>query len=240
MPLNRMNVTVEINGREQNLTIPANRPFIIGPETPWAAKWPNNIRAISVFVKRRILAEIGDELFGGNIKSIEILSKVAIEDRGMACLLHALKEALYEPKGDANLKVEYISRALAADVLRKHSVPLHERPIVQDPLTAKQTKLVIDYIQQHLSSKILLKDLTALAGLSQTNFIRRFNASLGVSPHRYVMEVRINRARKLLEKSNLPIVEIAAQCGFSDQAHLTVAFKRIAGMTPARYRQIIS
>jgi len=239
MPLNPMEVTVAIGGREQSLVVPADQPFIIAPETPWTVKWRNDISVISVFVKRRLLAEVGNELFERDVKSIEVVPKVGVEDRSLACLLHSLKEALDEPKGHATLKVEHISRALAADVLRKHSAPLDECPTEQDQLTAKQTKLVIEYIQQHLPSKILLKDLTALAGLSQTNFIQRFNASFGASPHQYVIEARINRARKLLEKSDLSIAQIAALCGFADQAHLSVTFKRIAGMTPARYRQII-
>jgi AraC family transcriptional regulator len=91
-----------------------------------------------------------------------------------------------------------------------------------------------------LSSKILLKDLTALTGLSQTVFLPRFRASFGFSPHRYVMEMRVGLARKLLGKTNLPIAEIAVLCGFADQAHLTVTFKRIVGMTPTRYRRMIS
>jgi len=239
MPLNQTEITVVIGGREQNLIVPANRPFIIAPETPWSAKWRNNIHVLSVFVKRRVLAEVGHELFERKVKSLEVISKIGIEDHGIARLLHSLKEALYEPKGHADLKVEHISRALAADILRKHSAPLRECPTPQDQLTARQAKLVIDYIQQHLSSKILLKDLSALAGLSQTHFIQRFNVTFGITPYRYVIEARIDLAREFLEKSLLPIVQIAALCGFADPAHLSVTFKRIVGMTPARYRQII-
>jgi transcriptional regulator GlxA family with amidase domain len=157
----------------------------------------------------------------------------------MTWLLHSLKEALYEPAGYADLKVAHIARALAADVLSKHIAPLPEAPVAQYRLTATQAKLVADYIQEHLSSKILLKDLTALIGLSQTVLLARFRASFGLSPYRYVIEKRVHRARKLLGKPSLPIAQIAVLCGFADQAHLTVTFKRIVGMTPTRYRQIV-
>jgi len=239
MAFNQMEVTVGIGGRKQDLMVPANRPTIIGPGTPWSVEWQNGIRAINVFVKRHALAEVANELFECDVKSVEVLPKIGVQDRSMAWLLHSLKEALYEPGGHSNLKAAHISRVLAADILCKHIAPPHERPTAQDRLTATQAKLVADYIREHLSSKILLKDLTALTGESQTIFIRRFNVSFGLSPHRYVIETRIDRARKLLEKSDLPILQIAAQCGFADQAHLTVTFKRIVGMTPARYRQVI-
>ena len=239
MPLNGMDVTVTFDGREQNLTLPANRLFIIAPGTPWNARLRKAHRAINVFMRRRVLAEVGNELFERDVTSLEIISKSGIQDRSIAGLLHLLKEALDEPKGHADLKVEHIARALAADVLRKHSAPLLESPIAQDQLTVNQAKLVIDYIQQHLPSTILLNDLAALSGLSRTYFVQRFNASFGVSPYRYIIEARIGLAQKLLESSNLPLAQIAALCGFADQAHLGVTFKRIAGMTPARYRQII-
>ena len=239
MPLAWTEVTATFDGREHNLTVPANRPFIIAPGTPWNAKWRNATRTICVFVKRHVLAEVGNELLERNVTSLGIIPKFGIQDCSMAWLLHSLKEALHEPKGHADLKVDHIARALAADVLRKHSAPLHDSPIAQDPLTAKQAKLMIDYIQQHLSSTISLNDLAAMAGLSRTSFVQRFNASFGLSPYRHVIEARISLARKLLESSKLPLAQIAAQCGFADQAHLSVTFKRITGTTPARYRQII-
>ena len=237
MALNQMDVAVAIGGREQNLIVPADRPTIIAPESPWSVTWRNDIVALNVFVKGHVLTEVANELFESDVNAVEVLSKVGVEDRSMAWLLYSLKEALYEPQGHANLKVDHISRALAADILRKHVVPLHEAPVAQGGLTVAQTKLVADYIREHLPSKIVLKDLTALIGLTQTIFIQRFTASFGMSPHRYVTEARIGRARKLLKNSNLPIVQIATLCGFADQSHLTAAFRRIVGLTPARYRQ---
>ena len=239
MALSRADVTATINGREQHVITPSGLPSIIPPETPWTAKWRNDFRAISVIVKRSVVAEVANELFGCDVKSVDIVPKFGVDDRGVTWMLHSLEDALDDPKGHGDLKVAHISRALVAGVLLKHSTSLHKCPTARDQLTARQVKLVADYIQQQLTSKILLKDLTALLGLSQTVFIQRFNASFGASPHRYVMETRVSLARKLLATSKLPIIEIAELCGFADQAYFTTAFKRIAGTSPARYRQMI-
>ena len=238
MQLNKMDVTVAIDGREHHLIGPIGLPSIIAPETAWSAKWRDNIHALSIFVRRSILAEVGNELFEHDIKSLGLCTQFAIEDRSITWLIQLLMDALNEPKGYANLKVEYIARALVADVLRKHSVTPLECPILQGQLSSKQVNRVIDYIQEHLSSKIMLGDIAKQAGLGQTVFLRRFNASFGMSPHRYVIEARIGLARKLLEEAKLPIIEIAAQCGFADQAHFTAMFKRKVGMPPSRYRQL--
>ena len=239
MTLNRVDMTVTIDGQEQNVMASDGLPFVIAPEFPWSVTWHNHLRGISVFVKRGILAEVGYELFDSDVKSLKVISRFGVDDRSIALLLHSLKEALYEPKEHSDLKVEHISRALVADILCKHSVKPQQCSIAQSQLKPKQAELLIDYIQKQLSSKILLTDLAALAGLSQTAFIQRFKASFGVSPHQYVIETRINLARELLEKSKLPIIHVAAQCGFSDQAHFTSTFKRIVGMPPARYRDIV-
>ena len=240
MPLDQLDLLSVVGGREANLIIPADRPIVIAPETRWAAKLRNDSPLLHVFIKRQILAEVANELFERDLNSIEVLLKFAVEDTSITWLLHSLKEALHEPVGHADLKVAHLARALAADVLRKHTAPLGEAPVAQNPLAAAQAKLVADYIQEHLSAKILLKDLTALTSLSQTVFLARFRASFGLSPSRYVIEMRLRQVRELLGKPNLSMAEIAELCGFADQAHLTVAFKRIVGMTPTRYRRMIS
>lgn len=236
MPLNPTDITATLHGRAQRLLVPSDRLFIIAPETPWSTEWRNDVDAVCVFVRRHILTEVANELFERDVDSFEVIPKFGIEDHSLALLLHLLKEALDAPKGHSSLMVEYISRALAARVLGQHSAPLHRSSITQDQLTAKQAKLVVTYIQRHLSSKILLNDLAALAGLGRTYFLQRFSASFGVTPYRYVTNARIGLARKLLENSNLPVAHIATLCGFADSPHLIGVFKRIVGMTPAQYR----
>jgi len=236
MPLNRAEITVAMDGEERHLVVSANRLFIIAPDTPWSAKWRNNARVLNVFLKRRVLVESGYALFKRDGKFLEVVSAIGIDDRSITNLLHSLEEALYEPRGYANLKVEYILRALAADVLRKYTAPLHDGSIASDQLTPTQAKLVANHIRKHLPSKLLLKDLATLTHLGQTIFIRRFKASFGASPHQYVMGARISRARELLEQPDLSIAQVAKLCGFSDQSHLTVAFKRAMRMTPTGYR----
>jgi len=239
MALDQTEIAVAIGGQEQKLTVPVSQLAIIAPETPWSVRLRSEARILNVFVRRRILTEVANELCERDAGSLEVLTKFNADDRSMAWLLHSLKEALYEPQGHANLKVEYISRALAADVLRKYTATPHEDPVAQGGLTARQARLVANYIQEHLSSKIFLKDLTALTGFGQTIFIQRFKVSFGMSPHRYVTEARVSLARKLLKKPDLPLVQVAALCGFADQSHLGTTFKRTVGMTPSRYRHLV-
>jgi AraC family transcriptional regulator len=64
-----------------------------------------------------------------------------------------------------------------------------------------------------------------------------FRESTGTTPHQYVMQRRIARAEKMLSENELGVAEIAVACGFSSQAHLTLAFKKQTGLAPAEYRR---
>jgi AraC family transcriptional regulator len=96
--------------------------------------------------------------------------------------------------------------------------------------------MMTDFIDQNLSESITLEDLAALAGLSSYHFSRKFKADLGIAPHAYVLSRRINRAKCLLNSSRLPLKLVAAECGFTDQSHLSRVFRRFLGVTPNNFR----
>ena len=95
---------------------------------------------------------------------------------------------------------------------------------------------VLAHINAHLTERIELSDLAALAGLSRHHFGAAFKQSIGLAPHHYILERRLERARDLLQEQGRSIASIAAAAGFSSQSHLTVRFARWAGTTPGRYR----
>jgi AraC-like DNA-binding protein len=99
-------------------------------------------------------------------------------------------------------------------------------------------KRVVEYAENHLSEKIGLSDLAAVAGLSRMHFACQFRTATGLRPHEFLLRRRIQRAEELLRNTTMPIVEIALTVGFQTQAHLTIVFKRFAGCTPGRWRAI--
>jgi AraC family transcriptional regulator len=99
-------------------------------------------------------------------------------------------------------------------------------------------KRVVEYVENHLSEKIALSDLAAVAGLSRMHFASQFRTATGLRPHEFLLRRRIQRAEELLRNTTMPIAEIALTVGFQTQAHLTTVFKRFAGCTPGRWRAI--
>ncbi len=95
---------------------------------------------------------------------------------------------------------------------------------------------VLDFMQAHLEQRLSLEDLAQVADLSPFHFLRQFKAQYHVTPQQMLMALRLYRAKDLLAKGHAA-AQVAAAAGLCDQAHLTRAFSRRYGVTPARYQQ---
>ena len=95
-------------------------------------------------------------------------------------------------------------------------------------------------ISESLDGNIHLSDMARECGLSVSHFTRAFRKTFGMSPYRWLLERRIDRAKALLVSSDLPIADIAIRSGFSDQAAFTRAFGRIVGDSPGRWRRAVT
>jgi len=97
---------------------------------------------------------------------------------------------------------------------------------------------VREAIEQRYAESVTLAELAQIARLSTYHLIRAFRAEVGLTPHAYLIDVRVRRARDLL-RADLAPVEVALRAGFADQAHLTRAFKARIGVGPGAYRRAL-
>jgi AraC family transcriptional regulator len=98
--------------------------------------------------------------------------------------------------------------------------------------------LVDEVIESCIDEVITIKKLADAVGLSEAFFIRAFKAATGKSPHSYLIDRRLAKARILLNASSFDLREIALAVGFSSHAHMTAAFRSRYGVTPSRLRQV--
>lgn len=94
----------------------------------------------------------------------------------------------------------------------------------------------IKFANDNAPAVVTIDKLSSAAGMSAFHFSRKFKAITGVSPHQYLLLQRINQSKKLLAANDGPIAQIAIECGFSSQAHFSVAFKAQVGSSPRNYR----
>lgn len=119
----------------------------------------------------------------------------------------------------------------------------HLRPGLAEPARGRSEHAAVRRARLHLSERfdqrVPLAELAAVACLSRFELVRRFRQVTGLSPHAYQVNLRIARARTLLA-GGVPPAEVAADCGFSDQPHLSRTFKRAVGVSPARYARAVA
>jgi AraC-like DNA-binding protein len=107
-------------------------------------------------------------------------------------------------------------------------------PNEQLPRSAIAVQRVLHHIDQHISQPLALTDLAELAGLSIWRFATVFRQQVGISPHRYICQLRVQRAQALM-RNGIPPATAASEAGFYDQSHLSRHFKSLCGMTPGQY-----
>ena len=158
-----------------------------------------------------------------------------IADPLLAASITALADELGGPAQRGTLYADAIADLLALHLLRQPAAA-PERLDARGGLSRLQLRRTLDLMESRVESGITLQSLAEHAGLSRTYFAESFQKATGLSPHRYLTQRRIARAQTLLRHTSLALADIALQCGFSNQAHFSQAFRQSVGTTPGRYR----
>ena len=103
-------------------------------------------------------------------------------------------------------------------------------------LAPHRVNAVTAYIEEHLAESVGVRRLAQVVNMSPFHFARMFKGALGVPPHAYITNARMERAKRLLATTQLPLREVATTVGYQTQAHFTGVFHKHVGVTPRTYR----
>jgi AraC family transcriptional regulator len=106
-------------------------------------------------------------------------------------------------------------------------------------MTPRRLRLVDEFIEARLDSKVTIQELAGALGLSAGFFSRAFKSAVGKAPHDYIVDCRISRARRLLVGTELDLTTIALASGFASHAHMTTTFRSRLGISPGALRRRI-
>ncbi len=134
------------------------------------------------------------------------------------------------------LYLDSLVTLFSTHLLRTYANNMRQLPSPRGGLSAKSARRVEEYLREHFTEKVHVAELAAVAGISPNHFIVRFAKTFGMPPHRYLINLRLDLAEKLLAEGEIAIAEIAYMAGFSDQSHLATTMKRYRGRTPTELR----
>lgn len=151
-------------------------------------------------------------------------------------LLNLLMNEIQEGNPYGRIYVESLTHALAIRYLFLGDGPDEIRS--ESPaLPGAVLKRVLEHIRSESGSELSLLSLAKEAGYSRGYFLKMFHTATGMTPHRYILNFRVEQAKELLKNSEIALIDIAASCGFSNHAHLSRVFRRFTGVTPSNYRR---
>jgi AraC family transcriptional regulator len=166
---------------------------------------------------------------------MEIVSRTPVRDEQLDCLIHAAEIEVEAGLPSGRLYLEALGTTLAAHLLTHHASRRATAKQFGNTMPRYLLRRTIEFIRENLGEDMSLAKLSADVGMSKYHFCHLFKGSTGLSPHQFLNQERIQRARQLLAEHRLTLVEIANELGFSDQSHFTRAFHAAMGVTPAQY-----
>jgi AraC family transcriptional regulator len=187
-----------------------------------------------------LIAEIAPDLVTGALGSpaatAELRPVIGARDAFAEHVLLALAEEARAGAPSGAIRAGNLGTALLTHLLE---LDLGRRPAHVAALPSPKLRRVLDYVSAHLDAPLTLRQLAELVEMDVFRFVRAFKQSTGISPHRYVLQARIARAKELLRNRGLSITEIALRTGFATPSHFSVTFRRIANATPRAYRDSV-
>jgi AraC family transcriptional regulator len=220
-------------------SVPAGGIYFWPAEREFSVSLESGVETMHLYLHGDVFDECLRERSGDRLKGTQLLPEMGVQD---ALLLEIGTEVsrLMESKAEGvGLYIDTLALAMSERLISrqlKRDAPWQGK-LSSSALSPVRVHAITEYVDANLCEEINLSHLCALAGMSASNFVRRFSAALGQSPYQFVLSRRIELARRLLSRTDKSIADIALDCGFSHQEHLTNTFRRRVGTTPAAYRK---
>jgi AraC family transcriptional regulator len=201
-----------------------------GQSTYWRGPTDTSMSNLCIYLQPELVTQIAlsSDL---NPDRIELMDCFSQYDPHLYQIAMMLLAELQSGGLMGKLYVESLTQVLVIHLLRNYS-SLQPKIADRYSLHPRRLENAIDYIHTHLDGNLSMAQIAESVNTSPTYFASLFKRATGISLHQYVIKQRVERAKLLLEATDLPIANIAAQVGFSSQSHLTYHCKRQTGMTP--------
>lgn len=193
---------------------------------------------VLIEVSRAFIERVNDERGGPRISSL--LPLAGARDPVLAHLSQVVGCVMEQPAQSSSLFVDHLSLAIGTHLLEHYGTGATSGwaessggRVLSRNLEARAKDMLLATLREDTS----IADIAEACGLSRSYFIKAFRQTVGTTPHRWLLEQRVQKAKELLRVSGRPIIDIAQSCGFADQAHMTRVFTSLVGVSPGAWRR---
>jgi AraC family transcriptional regulator len=199
--------------------------------------WKSTDEVMAFTINPPLLDEIALASDCANSAGLELKPLVYQHDPQLLAIAQSFKQEMTQVSIASQLYTDALALQFTIHLLRHYTTQPLTPKQYPGGLSQPQVQYLTDYIQAHLDRPIHLEELAALLHMSQYHFCRLFKRSTGRSPHQFVIQQRVDRAKQLLQRSNQNLLEIATHCGFTDSSHLARHFRKHTGSSPTTFRR---
>ncbi|MEA4960865.1 AraC family transcriptional regulator [Lutispora sp.] len=187
-----------------------------------------------IHIGKSLIQEISEEMYGSG--NIVFSNDSNVLNHDISMLIRLFLEELRFKQTGYEFMTNNLSLLIAGNLIRQLRHNLPPRPHNVPKGTKENIKKAIDYMNENYASGVSCTELAQLIKMDQYSFIRSFKAQTSKTPYEYLIDLKIEKAKKMLQSCKYSITEISLMCGFSSHSHFTSTFKKKTGISPTEYR----
>lgn len=230
-------VTIEGNAEDG---APSRRRRTVGDisVTPagvcYSAQWEEELESLTVSLTEDFLKRTTIDFEAH--RNARIVLSCGPQDPLVRSIALALADEVDHEQPAGKLYAESLVNTLAVHLLRHYSTDSLVDDLQFGGLPAHKLRRVTEFIEENLDQDLELAEIAQAVELSPYHFARSFKQTTGFSPIQFLMQRRIELAKRLLAEDEAPIVEVGLRAGFKNQSHFTTLFRKLTSLTPKAYR----
>jgi AraC family transcriptional regulator len=213
--------------------------FLTASQSPYEVRWraigSEPFRTMHLYLGLPVFDRALEEAFQKDQGAMHLRDVSGFKDNFLSALLDGLHSELSSRYRGSSLFIEGIAQSLAGHLVRTYADETTEE--YTGGLPGFRLRKVRDLMVTHLEDEFSLTRLAREAGMSEFHFSRAFKRTTGFKPSQYFINLRMERARRLLRETNRSIIEIGLNVGYTSPSHFSRIFHREAGISPSRYRR---
>ena len=208
----------------------------------WSFVQQHPFDSFHAFIPRSAFDHLTSELKQPKIEQLSCFVGDNCDDITMLNLARAIIPLMERPDEATSLITDYVFSAMVAHLASRYG-GLRQSNVLQKEarrhgtLTPLQERRVTSRLLDDLKADPGLSELAALCGLSRSHFVRAYKQTPGMPPHRWLLNQRLSQVKRLLIATEMSLAEIALDCGFADQSHMTRVFSKTIGISPGAWRR---